>query len=266
MLDPRRVCAATVLAVGLPSLAGCQQSEAPAPARPDVLVEFSFDDGSIEEALEHSSGALDVSASVTSLNHGKLRVVPGRDGGGAVQFPSFDPSPKGERAVLRVLAPSGTNAFSPGDSDFTFAATFRLDARSQGSTSDNGDNLLQFGRYGADAQYKLDIDDHSPACRVKGDRGAVAAKLSMDVNASDWYTVTCQRDGESIKLRVVQLGSDGPTREWTKSASGDIGSVTSSNATTPLSVGGKLTFDGQIDPSSDQFNGEVDDVLIRLDE
>jgi hypothetical protein len=58
--------------------------------------------------------------------------------------------------------------------DFRFGAAFRLDAVSQGSRADNGDNLVQRGLSGDPAQYKLQLDGRVPACRVQG-----AAALSQ---------------------------------------------------------------------------------------
>jgi hypothetical protein len=225
---------------------------------------MSFDGSGVEEALDNNAGALDVTTDVVTSHGGATTLARGRGGGQSIRFPAFDPSATGQRAVLHVVPTTASNEFSPGVSDFLFGASFRLDRRSAGQGGDNGDNILQFGRYGDAAQYKLEVDGRSPACRVKGQLGVVALKTHIQVRPGDWYNATCRRERDAVTLTVIRYGHGGTARKWTKSAAAPIGPVTAEGVAPPLSIGGKLTREGRVDPSSDQFNGQVDDVVLRI--
>lgn len=251
----------TVVIVGALSTCSAPPEE---PVAAGTLVELSFDDTTLDAALSGNTGEMAVHADVVTENGAVLQRVAGRNGGWALRFPSFEPSAAGGRAVVRLVPANPTDAFSPGGSDFTFGATFRLDTNSQGAAGDDGDNLVQFGRYGSPAQYKLDIDGRSPSCRVKGDLGAVTVKSGVQVSANDWFAVTCRREGEAVTLTTIRYGVDGVARRWSSSAAGKIGTVTLPDSRMALSIGGKLTASGNVDSSSDQFNGLIDDVVLRF--
>jgi hypothetical protein len=55
-------------------------------------------------------------------------------------------------------------ALDPGDRDFEFGASFRLDEESSGSEADGGDNLLQRGTFASPGQLKLQLDHRVPSC------------------------------------------------------------------------------------------------------
>lgn len=210
-----------------------------------------------------SSGTARVTASITSAGGGT--VVAERHGQGrAARFEPFDPSTPTELAVV-VIEPAGDrDPFAPRERSFTFGATFALDARSQGSRVDNGNNLVQRGLAGDGSQYKLQIDSGRLSCRVAGSAGAVHVTASTELRTERWHRARCSRANGSVTLVLVELTPDGPVRR-TWSRSGAIGTL-AFNKLPPLSVGGKVDSNGElIAASSDQMNGRVDNVFFRRD-
>jgi hypothetical protein len=176
----------------------------------------------------------------------------------AAGLPPFPPP----QAVLTVVDAQGVDDLSPGNADFRFGADFRLDGRSQGSSSDNGNNLIQRGLFGAKMQYKLQVDGNRPLCRLKGTGGVVEVRSSRKVPSEAWHSAICIRRGQEVLLHVVRLG-DG--KKWTYRASGRTGSLVPSSSSVPLSIGGKVHDSGQIMGSSaDQFNGRIDNAFLQV--
>lgn len=212
-------------------------------------------------AARSNAGATAVTVRTLTAHGGSAENVAGPGGGTAVRLPAFaaDDPPL---AVLSVVDEEGEDDLSPGSSRFRFGADFALDAASQGSSVDNGNNLVQRGSYRAAMQYKLEVDGRRPGCRVKGTSGAVTVRSSRQVSPGRWYHASCLRSGTTVTLRVVDLAA-GTT--WTYQRSGSIGAVQAARRSVPLSVGGKLNDRGAIAvSSSDQFNGRVDNAFLNV--
>jgi hypothetical protein len=190
--------------------------------------------------------------------------VVSRSGGSALRLPAYSDSTAPPRAVLRVSNATGSDRLSPGTANFAFGATARLDAASQGTSFDNGNNLVQRGLFDDVAQYKLDLDGRYPGCTVKGDLGTVSVRIREAVSPDDWYSLMCTRTDSTLTLSVEHHHSDDATTRQVTSATGRIGAVTMISPAIPMSVGGKLNAAGTITSSTDQFNGLVDDVFLRI--
>lgn len=210
-------------------------------------------------------GSARVRTDVVSLNGGVIRVGADRAGGKAFDFPAFSTgAPSG--AVLRVTgSETGGDPLAPGVQDFAFGADFRMDPRSIGSQTHNGDNLIQRGLFGQ-SQYKIQMDGGLPSCRVKGSQGSLHVRIAMVVDHDLWYRALCSRVGSSISLTIVEYHGDGSRKRYTATERGALGSVSWSRRETPLSVGGKLSSSGQVIRSSmDQFNGLVSNPVLIID-
>jgi hypothetical protein len=220
-------------------------------------VNLTFEDAD----LGSNSGNVSATADVVTANGGSIENAPGEDGGTAASFPSFaaDDPPL---AAMTVVDDSGADDLSPGTADFRFGVDFLLDQRSEGASSDNGNNLIQRGLYGAGMQYKLQVDGNRLSCRVAGSDGAVTVRSSHVVGSGVWYRAACARSGTDVSLRVIRL-SDQAT--WDDSASGRIGTLEAPDRSTALSVGGKVDADGNlVSRSSDQFNGRLDNAFVNV--
>ena len=139
-----------------------------------------------------NAGTGAVSMVVRTAGGGEVKVIGGRAGGRAARFPGYPGSSQGRAAIL-VTTPGSRASVSPGRRAFTFGGSFRIDSVSSGSGRDNGDNLIQRGNYGNRGQYKIQIDDHVPSCRVKGDAGTRFVQARRRVAPDRWYSVTCRR-------------------------------------------------------------------------
>lgn len=252
--------AASVVAAALVS--------APAQAATDLRVLLTFNQANLDvlgtQQVIPNAGTSDVVALVETRAGGSARIVPDLADGGALRLPQFSWSSTPPQAMVSVTNAGASDALSPGDELFRFGATFRLDAASQGTSDDNGNNLVQRGLFDDASQYKIDVDGRSPACRVKGDAGVLTARVPMQVNDTDWYRATCTRDGSGITLRVVRYDDDESVADtWVRTDEGDTGTVRLP-ASIPLSVGGKLSAAGDPLGSGDQFNGTIDQVVLRV--
>ncbi len=220
--------------------------------------------GAVLNTLDETAGA-PVSVDVRRLNGGVLRAGSFRGTTRTMDFPAFSTSSAEPRAIVRVTPESGSSdVLAPGWRDFEFGADFRKDSISSGTTVDNGDNLIQRGLWRDTAQYKIEVDNARPACRIKGSAGAVVVRASISVSSSLWYQVRCARVGDTVRLTVVEYRTDGTTRTLRYERSGALGNLVWPNAKTPLSVGGKLSADGAIKYSSDQFNGLVSNPVLLM--
>jgi hypothetical protein len=177
-----------------------------------------------------------------------------------VRLPAYDP--RGRRfAVLRVSTTRGLP--SPGQRDFTFGVEAVIDARSSGTSVDDGDNLVQRGLFGPGSQFKLQVDRRVASCRVAGDRGAVIAELERRLEPEVWHRIRCTRAGDSVTVEVVAMLDGGERSVGSSTSRGPIGAV-DLGASTPLSVGGKLGTTGQLAATStDQLNGAVGRVFFE---
>ncbi|MFC4783438.1 LamG domain-containing protein [Nocardioides sp. MAHUQ-72] len=183
--------------------------------------------------------------------------------GQAVRFPAY--SAAGVKyAIIKVSNVGGYDTLRPNQADFTFGADFNLDRVSDGSSSDNGDNLVQRGLFESPSQYKIQVDHGVVTCAIRGMGGQVELKAHSPVQPGSWYRVRCTRRGDGVRLAVAPLGPDGVTDWEVVRRSGPIGPVIGPQDT-PLSIGGKLGQDGSLFPAStDQFNGRVTRVFYRI--
>lgn len=229
-----------------------------------TLLRLRFDDAQLRDGrlLARNDGVARVETSVASYGDGAVRLVDGPEGS-ALRFPAATGDPATPpRAVLSITpAPGGdADVLSPGTRVFSFGASFRLDAVSTGG-DDNGDNLMQRGLIGSASQYKIQVDHDRPSCRVAGSEGEALVRSPVTVRTGRWYTVRCTREEDEVTLQVTEHGSD-TTHE--ASVAGRTGSL-DAPGDLPLSVGGKLTAQGAaVRSNSDQFNGEVDDVVLLV--
>src|SRR3954451_6618043 len=134
------------------------------------LVQIDFDslaDGSAPA----NTGSLDATVRVSTAGGGAIEAGPDPDGRGSGRYPAWDGTSPYQRAAVTVLSNEAGDPLSPGTRDFEFGASFSLDTKSEGTTQDNGDNLIQRGLYGDKAQYKIQVDKGHVSCRVKGSSG-----------------------------------------------------------------------------------------------
>jgi hypothetical protein len=268
------------LVAALATAAAAVTSGGTSTAATGPVVDYDFDSAAVTAASTGGGGGLTstgsaaVDTSVVSANGGAVQLVGSRaTQGGAVRFPGFDASDAGQRAVIKIVNTSGTDALAPGKRDFTWSADFRLDADSASHVTgsrDNGDNLFQRGLY-KDTQFKLDVDNRRPSCRLRGSTGgpgAVRVIAPVSVSDSVWYHAVCSRVGNRLTVSVSAFDPAGDvTQSWTKSATSTVGFGTVSWARigTPLTIGGKLSPAGKlVTPSSDQFNGDVDNAELTF--
>lgn len=229
---------------------------------------LTFDSGSLSAGRTPGSvtnlGSANVTARVVTLDGGEATRTRGHGPGEALRYPSFSGSSQPPRAVLRITNDGTQDQLNPGTSLFSFGADVRLRAESEGTRTDNGNNVVQRGLHEDSAQYKLDLDGRRPGCRVKGASGAVSVRSAVPVNSQDWYRVVCTRDESGVTMSVVQFLGGGGRRTSTMSGSGPTGAVVMASSRTPMSVAGKLQADGRLVPSTDQFNGVIDRVFLRI--
>lgn len=213
------------------------------------------------KALTRDKGNATTDVSVVTHGEGTVRRVDGRGGrGAAVRFPRFD-SGGTDLAVLTLRDREGADDLSPGRHSFVFGADFTLDRGETDAGRDNGNNLVQRGLWNDRMQYKIQIDDRRPSCRIKGDDGGLQVALNMTVAGNTWYRVRCVRNQKGLVLRVVRLSD---RRTWKRVRRGDVGAMVA-DPRVPMSVGGKVDAGGRIVTGApDQFNGRVDNVILDV--
>ncbi len=201
---------------------------------------------------------------VASVAGGEVAAGPDRSPAGhSLRMERFRPGQPASPAVV-VVRPltQALDRTDPGDGNFAFGADFVLDELTGVSPTDNGDNLVQRGLFGAQSQYKIQLDGAHPSCRVSGDEGAVTVRATHRVEPGDWYRVRCRRVGNEVTLRVAAGADADRAREY--SERGATGSLSYGGGDAPFSIGGKVDQHGDVlATDSDQFNGLVDDVVFR---
>jgi hypothetical protein len=146
---------------------------------------------------------------------------------------------------------------SPGEHDLDFGLDFRADPPTAGRPGDDGDNLIQRGRFDGDAQYKLQIDHGVPSCRLVGSRGEVLVKATKPVRPDRWYRISCTRHAGEVRLQLDDLQGGEPPQRWVVARDPGVMSFERE----PISIAGKVGASGRIDArSADQFSGEFDHV------
>jgi hypothetical protein len=215
---------------------------------------------------------------LTVRGGGTMRAqVVSRDGGEALadedpwgrpvlRFPPFSDGLRPERAVVLVTSEhEDPDPMSPGRADFNFGSDFALDAVSEGTAVDDGNNLMQRGLASDSSQFKIDIDRGRPSCRVQGSEGVAVVTIQDTVDPGQWYHVRCFRTRTSVRIDLWVLPGDEssvPISSSTVEAStGDL----RWRAGVPLSIGGKVSADGQVLRSAtDQFNGWVGRPRVEI--
>lgn len=202
--------------------------------------------------------ALDVRISSAG---GSITPAAGRGKGYSARMPRYSSDSPATPAVITALPTSG-DPLSPGTRAFVFGAHFHLDAASQGSSTDNGNNLIQRGLY-AGPQYKIQVDGRRVSCRVAGNGGDVFVRATNTVDPRYWHRAVCTRNGDKVTLAVTRYRS-GEATTWRWSRRGAIGGL-HHRTSTRLSIGGKVDAQGDvIAHDSDQFNGRIDNAFFRL--
>ncbi|GAA1510063.1 hypothetical protein [Nocardioides humi] len=209
-----------------------------------------------------NEGTATVSIVVATAGGGRLTWAPGRDGGTAIRTPAYAPDGPVPAAALVVWPdPSVPDPLDPGTGDFEVSVDFRADPATAGRPGDDGDNLVQRGRFGEPAQLKIQVDHGLPSCRLAGTLGEALVKADGPVEPDRWYRLTCLRSGPSVRLRLEDLDAAGAPREWVVDS--DPGAITFAHI--PLSIGAKVTAGGRIATDSvDQFHGTIDRVLVDV--
>ncbi|MDN4161710.1 PKD domain containing protein [Nocardioides abyssi] len=237
---------------------------------PDLLLGFDEATGAMGSVIGsvENAGSLPVEVSVATGNGGRVRRDVGTLATGA-RFPAVDARTGPAAAVVvRPAMEAADDGLSPGGGRFTFGADFAIDAESEGTSTDNGDNVVQRGLYQDDAQYKLQVDHRRVSCRVAGDRGHVVVVATTRVRPGTWYRATCSRRLRVVTLTLARVRADELTwarsrsrpRRWT--GTGRIGRVVFDRSV-PLAVGAKVLPEGAVAVSdSDQLNGVVDNVHL----
>lgn len=220
-------------------------------------------DGNVVSSYVNAGGAALRISTVTN-NGGRARWDASPNGLG-VRLPAFA-SVNEPHAVIQVTDPSGADGLSPGSRGFGVGADFRLNSISaKAGSGDDGNNLVQRGLHYQSAQYKLQVDNHTPSCTVKGSGGSTTV-AGPRVSAEKWYRLRCVRSGSQLTLSVAALASNGspgtPSQTGRASAAGTV----TFSRSVPLSVGGKLAAVNQLihTESIDQFNGVVDNIVFWL--
>lgn len=238
------------------------------------LLTVDFDDlgsGPVEAAFNSAEGAV---LDPVLAGAGALQVVQGPGGdGSALGFPRDGNIRDGARAALRVQT-GGDHEFAPEEADFGYGADVFYDYLPVNSEDDNGDNVLQRGLFADVGQFKLQLDEGRPSCRVNGDDGELLAKATEPIKAGQWYRLRCQRSDGALSLFLAPLTGSAPAPGSAEEAElpwqswrteGDAGSVTVSDPPATLSIGGKLNaHGGVVEDAPDQFSGVLDNVTIGL--
>jgi hypothetical protein len=200
---------------------------------------------------------------VVRAHGGQLRATPGYDGMPALRFPAHEPMRDAPNAML-ALRSQDPDWLQPRGDQLVFGADLALDAVSDGTDRDNGDNVMQRGLFGAPAQFKLQVDHRRPSCLVRGDAGMVLTTSSVTLDARSWYRITCRRTDDEVEVTVSRLDDGSAVDTEVDRDRGEIGSVTFP-AQTFLSIGGKLGPDGgPVEDATDQFDGSLTRIHVSI--
>lgn len=222
-------------------------------AVPGDAVPSVSNDGTVEAALE-----------VVTANGGNLTWAEGLGAGMALRTPPFAPDgPVPAAALVATTAGDGTDALSPGRRTFSVSVELVADPPQAGRDGDDGDNLVQRGRYGEGlAQYKLQLDHGVPACRIAGTSGQAELAAREPVRPGRWYRLTCTRTADEVRLVVLDLEAESQ-QVVDEVAMVDVGAVSFDGV--PVSVGAKVDDEGSLDLTGpDQFHGVIDRVVIDV--
>ncbi|MEJ7706505.1 MAG: UbiA family prenyltransferase [Nocardioidaceae bacterium] len=228
-------------------------------------VELSLDSTRRSDGDLNSNGSAALDIAVAQINGGQMSFTDrGRSGGDALRTPAYDPGQDSSRAVLKITNTTGEDDLNPGTSRFVFGADFTIDVKSSDPLStDNGDNLVQRGLSTDSTQYKLQLDHHVVTCSFTGSGGVFSISSTVTIEPDRWYRARCHRYLRSVAVVVTSWSDDGNPTTDTRSKSGSPGDLTPAQASTPLSVGGKLKGQTLLN-ANDQFNGQIDNVILQI--
>lgn len=207
-------------------------------------------------------GARSAAVTLVSASAGRLRAMAGLAGRTAIGLPAYS-AKSDEPIAIMAVRPRGS-WMTPVEGDIDLAVDLELDKVTSGTKRDNGDNVLQRGLYVDEAQYKLQVDHHRPSCLMRGVGGQVIARFPERLQPEQWYRIRCTRHHDEVRLAVSRLDEQGsPLSTRTIVARGEIGAM-EFPASSPMSIGGKLTSDGSPAAATDQFNGLLDRVRVSV--
>lgn len=266
------VVAALIVLGGYPAasqtVTGSAAASAAAPERVFLTFNEAVPGGSFVTPRNH--GSVVTEQRMLSSGGGTLAPAASHSSRGtALRFPALDASANPAHAVVVVTSADGGDPLQPGPSDFTFGADLALDKANEASGSDDGNNIIQRGNFEDPAQVKLEIDGQHPRCRIKGSAGASSIQSPIVVVPGQWYRMSCRRrylaGGEQLVLKVATLGPAGEVRDpqYAVASGQPIGEVRFPDAI-PFAIGGKTNGSNSIRHASDQFNGLLDDVFVRI--
>jgi hypothetical protein len=241
----------------------------PAPTAQVAELLVSVDDEVAEGATlsaeqVEASGPGDPEVTLVRAHGGELRAGRAEDGTAAFRFPAHAAGRRAPVAILALTSPD-PGWLQPDDGELVFGADLAVDAVSDGTTSDNGDNVVQRGLFGAPAQFKLQVDHRRPSCLVRGDAGMVLAKSSVTLEPESWYRVTCRRAGDEVGVTVSRLEQGSEVDTQVDSEHGEIGAVSFPSGTF-VSIGGKLGPDGgPVRDATDQYDGSLRRIHVSTE-
>ncbi len=211
-------------------------------------------------------GSAPVTVSWARISDGQATPIDGPPGTQGLDMPDFTTDRDYPRAALVVRNAGSDDPLSPGTADFMWGADFQLDADSTApSGPDNGDNLLQRGLWGQEAEFKAEADLRRASCAVHGTEGTLIVRAKMAAEPGTWYRMRCLKEADGLTVTVRELGDAGWGEETSAHVSGPVGEVTY-QPTIPISVGGKVTPDGElIRSATDQFNGWIASPVVRIE-
>jgi hypothetical protein len=227
--------------------------------------------GDIE--LRYAGGMIDPARVADSSGNG-LHGIVSTGGGGTVT----SMRPPGEDAFLRfpggsctvappcpqaIVMPAGSATLVPGGQGlarFVYGADIRL---TEPPSPLAGMNVFQFGA-AADgiSQWKLQVDGGRPSCRWSDGTTAVllpAGWASFALTIGRWYRVSCWRLSRSVfQIRV----EDPATGRQILPPSVAIARLNGILPTGQAVIGGKRIRDTQSDVDTDQFHGDLDNIVF----
>lgn len=215
-----------------------------------------------------------LTASVVTLNSGRaVSAVSGVCCNNAIDFPTYAIAATNPPLAIVAIKnrSSAVDALNPGTGNLRWQADFAMDNYT-GIDEIDGDNLVQRG-LSPQKQWKLSIDRHQARCTVRTTANAPASVtpaiiIPIQTTNVRWYRAICNRTSTGV-LTLTVYARNISAQAWVlfgsstapTSAAGDLNMTWS----IPASVGGKLENTGAIEvsPSTDQFNGKVDNVVIE---
>ena len=273
----RRVVPAVVLSGAIASVAtACGDDGHREPDRTPVLTAPTISDADagfvldFETAQVRDGRIVSVQApgsgtevEVLGQDGGAVRAVEDATGGTAAGFPRPAAAAAGNLAALRVEPGAGADPLAPGDRDFAFGLDVLLLADAERTALDDGNNLMQRGLFGNQGQYKLQIDDDRPSCRVAGDRGEVLVKAPEKLELGRWHRLRCERLGDRVQLFVGTFDTSGTVTWQGWSESGVTGDIEPGTPPSTVSIGAKLNPEGGfVEEAPDQYSGLLDRVVF----